>query len=180
MDKHRAFVVARWLAAGALGAWTARQFFVAGHAEIPATGALHGFYALAGLLGTVLCVAPELVRWAVLPFNRVIDAILLPGESGTPPADYTLARFYCQQMRYDEAYEEYLKIIHYHPRELAAYVEGMMTAGQAGRIDVAARFHRRGRRVFRNAEIRRRLQVAIEDSRLTAAAMAESPEMLAD
>ena len=176
MNRHRAFVAARWLLAGALGAWTARQFYSIGQTVDPSAGALHGFYMLAGLLGTVALVAPELVDWAVVPLNRLIDAVLLPGETGIPPADYTLARFYVQQLRYDEAVEEYFKIIHYHPRELPAYLEGMLTAGQAQQIPLIEKIHRMGRRAFRNAKIRAQLHAVLENSRLAAVVLADMPD----
>ena len=158
MNGHRAFVAARWLLAGALGAWTARQLFLAGTTENEATGLLRGFFGIAGILATVLLAAPDIVGWILTPIHGVIDSILLPGETGTPPADYTLARFYVQQLRYDEAVEEYLKIIHYHPRELPAYLEGMMTAGQSQQVPLIEKFHRLGRRAFRSAKIRAQLQ----------------------
>ena len=176
MNRPRASVAARWLLAGALGAWTARQFHVIGQTADPSAGALHGFYMLAGLLGAVALVAPELVGWAVMPLNVLIEAVLLPGETGAPPADYTLARFYVQQLRYDEAVEEYLKIIHYHPRELTAYLEGMMTAGQAQQVSLIDKFHRLGRRAFRSTKVRAQLQAVLENSRLTAAKLAEMPD----
>ena len=172
MNRHRAFVAARWLLAGALGAWTARQMFLAGTTDNEATGLLRGFFGIAGILATVLLLAPDLVGWILTPINGVIDSILLPCERGTPPADYTLARFYVQQLRYDEAVEEYLKIIHYHPRELPAYLEGMMTAGQAQQVALIEKFHRLGRRAFRGAKTRERLQTVWENSRLTATTLA--------
>lgn len=178
MNRHRAFTVLRWLAATALGLWTARQFYLVGHAPDGATmyGALHGMYGLGGLLTTVLLISPELADWGAMPLNRMFDAVLLPGESAPPPLDYTLARFYLQQMRYEEACEEYLKIIHYHPRALPAYLEGMASAGRAGRADLAARLHRRGRRVFRERKIRERLQHVLDDSLVAAAEAVQAEE----
>ncbi len=176
MNRHRAFVAARWLLAGALGTWTARQLFLAGTTDNEATGLLRGFFGIAGVLATVLLLAPDLVGWILTPINGVIDSILLPGERGTPPADYTLARFYVQQLRYDEAIEEYLKIIHYHPRELPAYLEGMMTAGQAQQTALIEKFHRLARRAFRGAKTRERLQIVLENSRLTAATLADASD----
>ncbi len=177
MNRHRALVAARWLVAGALGAWTARQLFIAGTAEDQSAGLLRGFFGIAGILGTVLLAAPDLVRWILTPINGVIDSILLPSERGTPPADYTLARFYVQQFRYHEAVEEYFKIIHYHPRELPAYFEGMMTAGQAQQTKLIEKFHRLGQRAFRNAKTREQLQTVLENSRLTAATLAQIPDV---
>lgn len=174
MNRHRAFVAVRWLAGVGVGVWTWRHALAAGRATVPVAGALNALFALAGLLVTVLLVAPDVVGWVLTPVNRLIDNILLPNDSGPPPVDYTLAHFYRRQMRYEEACDEYMKIIRYHPRELRAYVEGMLTAGEGGQTGLAARFHRLGRSAFRNVEVRRRLQLALDDSLLAAEARAEA------
>ena len=107
--------------------------------------------------GGVLLVAPEVVGWAVLPIHRWLDSLILPSESEPPPADYTLARFYATRMRYEEACEEYSKIIRYHPEESVAYLEGIRAASHAGDRKLAASFHRKGRRALRSPDERRLL-----------------------
>ena len=176
MNKRRAFVATRWLLAVALVAWTARQFLMAGRATVEMDGALHGIYALAGVLTAALLAAPEVVGWALTPLHRMVDAVLLPSGSEPPPVDYTLAHFYRQQMRYEEACEEYLKIIHYHPRQRRAYLEGIDAASLAGQPELAGKFYRLGRRVFRGPQIRRQLQDALQASRQTAALAAGDAE----
>ena len=173
MKKPRVSVVVRWLLACALAVWTARQATIAGTTTVEMVGVLRGFFALAGLLVTVLLAAPEVVGWAMVPLHRMVDAVLLPSES-EPPVDYTLAHFYRRQMRYGEAGEEYLKIIRYHPRERRAYLEGIDTAGRAGDAELAHKLHRLGQRNFRSPQIRRQLQAALEGSRLTIALAAET------
>ena len=180
MNKRRVFVVARWLLAAGLAIWTARQLFIAGTTTVLAAGAMHGFFGLAGLLGAAVLAAPEVVGWVISPLHRLIDAVLLPSESGPPPADYTLARFYCRQMRYEEATEEYLKIIHYHPRELTAYLEGTVAAGETGQMELARKFHRLGMRAFGSAAMRGQLDTALDASCLAAAHAAETGTGAAD
>ncbi len=180
VDGRRALAAVRWLAAAGVGAWTVRQAFLVGREEVDkAFAVLHSFDAFAGLLVTVLLVSPEVAGWALSPINRLIDAVLLPSETGLPPADYTLARMYRQRMRYDEACDEYLKIIRYHPQELRAYLEGMNTAGASRQIELAAKFYRLGQREFRRIETRRLLQHTLEEScasALLAEAAIDAPE----
>lgn len=165
VERGRVFAILRWLAAIGLGAWTVREAIRVGHEEQDLVfAAVHSLYAFAGLLASVLLVSSEVAWWALSPVNRIIDAVLSPGGYEPPPADYTLARMYRGQMRYEEACDEYLKIIRYHPRELRAYLEGMNTAGEARQTGLAARFYRLGKRAFRREETRRKLQAALEQS----------------
>lgn len=103
-------------------------------------------FGLAMLITACLFVGPEFVHWAVSPIHRALDAILLPSETLRPPVDYTLARFYHRQMRYDEACEEYFKIIEYHPQEVAAYLGGIEAATAANQRATAHKFYRLGLR----------------------------------
>ena len=163
--RRRVFTAARWLVGTALGVWTVRQAILVGREETDkAFAVLHSLYAFAGLLTTVLLVVPEVAGWVLAPVDRLIEAVLLPGDSEPPPVNYTLARMYHHQRRYEEACEEYFKIIRYHPRELSAYLEGMDTAGAARQPEVAAKFFRLGKRVFRREETLRKLQDALEQS----------------
>ena len=167
--KDGLFLTLRWLAGAALAVWTVRQAVLVGYEESNLVfAALHSLYALAGLLASVLLVSPELAGWTLTPLNRLIDAVLLPSDSEPPPVDYTLARVYREQMRYEESCDEYLKIIRYHPRELRAYLEGMQTAGEARQTKLAAKFYRLGQRAFRREETRRKLQKGFEESCLYA------------
>ena len=169
VERGKWFAVLRWLTALGLGAWTVRQAILVGREEDNLIfAAVHSLYAFAGLLTSVLLVSSELAWWALTPVNRIIDAVLSPGGYEPPPADYTLARVYRSQMRYEEACDEYLKIIRYHPRELRAYLEGMQTAGEARQTKLTAKFYRLGQRAFRREETRRKLQKGFEESCLFA------------
>ena len=143
MNRPRLGVVIRWTIGGIIALAGARALFLAMTHEASMGGVV-----LKILTGVVLVitaslfVAPEIVHLVVAPINYVLDAILLPSESLRPPVDYKLARFYSAQMRYEDACEEYLKILYYHPQEMDAYVEGIEAATAAGRRNTALKFYR--------------------------------------
>ncbi len=103
-------------------------------------------FGLAMLITSCLFIGPEIVHWTVYPIHYALDAILLPSETLRPPVDYTLARFYHRQRRYEEACEEYFKIIEYHPQEVSAYLEGIEAATSANQRATAHKFYRLGLR----------------------------------
>ena len=113
---------------------------------------------LAAMISGVLLIAPECVGWAVLPLHRLLDHVFLPSESVPPPLDYTLARRYASQLRFEDACEEYAKIVHYHPEEANAYLEGISAAHRARNPAQARKFYRAARRVMRAEDQRRLLE----------------------
>ena len=115
-------------------------------------------FGLAAMISGVLLVAPECVGWAVLPLHRLLDHIFLPSESEPPPLDYTLARRYAVQLRFEDACEEYAKIIRHHPEQADAYLEGISAARRAQDADRAGKFYRAARRVMRTEDQRRLLE----------------------
>ena len=96
------------------------------------------------LIFAALVVAPEMASWIATPFCRFIDNIYFPNTSDTPPVDYTLAQLYRKQWKYNIALQEYNKIIHYHPFELNAYIEGIQVAIEANDRKSAQRIFNRG------------------------------------
>ncbi len=117
---------------------------------------------LGGLLGGVVLMAPELVRWTLAPFSNLVDSILMPSETVVPPADLKLARSYGQSLRYEEASEEYARILQYHPDHTEACLEGIRAAGLAGDERQARKFHLAARRVLRARDQRRLLENVYE------------------
>ena len=53
---------------------------------------------------------------------------------------------------------EYAKIIHYHPEQKAAYLEGIQAAGRGGDKEMTRRFYRGARRVMRARDERALLE----------------------
>ncbi len=150
-------VVVRWLLAGLAGGG---GVFELAHVLATEGNMMAAFakslFGLAALISAVLFVSPEAVGWAVLPLHRLLDSLFLPSESAPPPVDFNLARFYAKHLRYEEACQEYEKIIRYHPEQTTAYLEGIQAAAQAGDEQLAGKFHRAARRVLRS-EVQRGL-----------------------
>jgi tetratricopeptide (TPR) repeat protein len=131
-------------------------------------------FGLASAVAGSVLVAPELAAWAVIPISSAFDAIFLGRRDfDPPPAAYTLARFYREQERYEEALEEYRKIIRYHPEEIAAYLEAIEIAQANALPKVARRLYRTGLRKIRVAADREQLHSAYQS-----ALAAPSPTLL--
>ena len=152
-------VLARWIAAALIGgggiSLLARVMATETNWVVVFGKSLFG---LTGLITGVLLIGPECVGWVLTPFNGLLDRILLPSDSDPPPADYTLARLYGGQLRYDEACEEYAKIVHYHPEQITACLEGIEAARRAGNDSQARKFYRAARRILRTVDQRRLLE----------------------
>ena len=159
MRLPRATVLARWTAAALTGGG---GMFLLARVMANETDWIAVFgkslFGLTGLMTGVLLISPECVGWALVPLNSVLDRILLPSDADPPPADYTLARLYGSQRRYEEACEEYAKIVHYHPEQITACLEGIEAARRAGNDAQARKFYRAARRILRTADQRRLLE----------------------
>ena len=159
MRLPRATVLARWTAAALTGGG---GMFLLARVMANETNWIAVFgkslFGLTGLITGVLLISPECVGWVLAPFNGLLDRNLLPSESVPPPADYTLARLYGGQLRYEEACEEYAKIVRYHPEQITACLEGIEAARRAGNDPQARKFYRAARRVLRTVDQRRLLE----------------------
>ena len=159
MNWPRATVIVRWIVAGAVGGG---GLFLLARVMANESNWMAVFgkslFGLAGLMTGIVLVAPEIVRWAVGPISHLLDNILLPSETVLPPVDFKLARFYGQGGRYEEACEEYLKTLHYHPDNAEACVEGIRAAALAGNESLAKKFYQRARRIMRSEEKRQWLE----------------------
>lgn len=147
MNRPRTSVIVRWVVAGVIVLAALRMLVrVVTHPDNMISAFVGSLFGLAMLIAACLFVGPEIVHWTVYPIHRALDAILLLSETLRPPVDYTLARFYHRQMRYEEACEEYVKILQYHPQEVAAYLGGIEAATAGNRRATAHKFYRLGRR----------------------------------
>ena len=85
------------------------------------------------LLISVLLMAPDtavkIAEWIAKPFA---DLFYPSEEFEKPPLSYKLARRYRQELRVDEAVQEYEKILFYYPKERDAYLELLELAKRAG------------------------------------------------
>jgi tetratricopeptide (TPR) repeat protein len=74
------------------------------------------------VIGAIL-IAPELVAIVTKPLFALADSIFFPGgKLSKPVLSYTLPEFYTKEGRFDEALDEYRKILRYYPREGQAYL----------------------------------------------------------
>ena len=164
MSKPLFAVIVRWIVAIAL-LWVAVRLLVGAANGGDYLGAFAKcLYGFAAMMSGVILLGPELVRWAAIPIQRLLTSILFPGGSGTPPVDYTLARFYRRQARHDESVEQYLKIVHYHPQEIAAYLEGIDAAIAATDPESARKLYRSGMRRLRTPAARHQLELTYKSA----------------
>ena len=179
MRLPRATVLARWIAAALVGGGGLYLLARVMTAESnPIAIFAKSLFGLAGIIAGVVLIAPECVGWVLAPFMGLLDRILLPSESEPPPVDYTLARLYSGQLRYEEACEEYAKILRYHPEQFSACLEGIDAAHRAGNEAQARRFYRAARRIWLGADQRRLLE-NVYALRYTSPAPADEPESAA-
>jgi len=126
------FAVVRWLLAAACLIFSFMRMTAALKIEgIGAAG--HVIFSMGAFITAILLIAPEtafrLAEWCSRPFTN----ILFPSEEfRKPPLSYLLARKYNTELRFDEAIEQYQKIILHYPDETAAYVELLELARDLG------------------------------------------------
>ncbi len=110
---------------------------------------------IAGLLTMVsgsFFFAPEM-RWLISDrVARLVSGFIYPEATGEPPLDYTLPRFYRKKERLPEALEHYQRILHYYPKDLTAYMEGIEVAWELEDPTEAERLYKRGRRKLCDAD----------------------------
>lgn len=80
-----------------------------------------------GLIGFVVLMGPELVRIATWPMMKLVDLVVYPDERfQRPPLDQRLALFYVRRGMWEQAADEYERILSYYPGELQLY-EALMS-----------------------------------------------------
>ena len=116
-------VLLRWLLAGWCVYFAIRQMASAlkieGYAAAPFL-----LFGMGAFIAAVCLIAPETVVKICEFCSRPLTNIIYPNATADKPClSYRLAHLYVKQMRFADAAEEYQKIIHYYPRERAAYLE---------------------------------------------------------
>jgi hypothetical protein len=105
---------------------------------------------------------PEINRCVVLPLLRMVDNIYYPTDSSDrPPLNYRLADAYLGRGHTEDALEEYLHILHFHPQELPAYIAAIsiLLEREEDELD-AKKLFRTGMRKIRNEGHRNALKNA--------------------
>ncbi len=78
--------------------------------------------AVAFLIPGLALLWPWIFRLAIHPFTSFIEAIYSPKQPLEKPLlNLSLPTYYINESRYEEALEEYQKILRYYPREAEAY-----------------------------------------------------------
>ncbi len=143
--KHTIILLVRWAAAIGFGI---ASYVIGSETAAQETGDFNAvmplLYSIGLLMLAVICIAPELMHWGSIPIRMMFDGLFTSSERGVPPPDYNVTRVYCEQERYAEALEQYQQIIHYHPDEFLAYVEGIQLAFQVEEPEIAERLYKKG------------------------------------
>ena len=165
MSKQTALILARWVVALTLiakGVLILSRMAGAEGGDTLGTAA-YSLFSFAAIIAGVLLAVPELVPWASAPVWRFLTGIVFPDDKfDRPPVNYALPRGYRERRRPDDAIQEYLKIVHYHPQELPAYLECMEVMIEAGDISGAENVRATGLRKLRSAKARRELKEKLD------------------
>ena len=78
------------------------------------------------IVAATMLLLPETVPFVSRPFTAFIDGIYGTGPGKEkPPFDCRLARGYVKQERYEDAVDEYARVMKYHPKEMEPYRESI-------------------------------------------------------
>ena len=82
---------------------------------------------------SAVLIGPEVSQLFSLGPSAFIDAVFFPGgREARPPYTLKLARFYVQKNRWDDAEEEYARMLSFYPRALEAWEERLALAFRRG------------------------------------------------
>ncbi len=95
-------------------------------------------------IGMLICLLPEVVYLVSTPVRNFFSGIFFPQETEVAPPDYNLVQVYREQGRYEEAIEQYMKIIKNHPEELLAYIGAIQCAHLLGDRELAEKIAKKG------------------------------------
>lgn len=104
--------------------------------------------------GVVLCVLgviailTNLIEILTKPFTMFIDAVFFPGGAFSKPVlNLKLPEYYLREGRFDEALDEYKKIIRHYPDEAAAYEGAIdLLVNEFKDLGEAKKLHRKSKR----------------------------------
>jgi hypothetical protein len=118
------------------------------------------------LIVGLVFVGRDLARLFSWPLTCFVDVIYGTGPGdGKPPLNYHLARGYTASGRFEEAVDEYARIMTFYPRELEPYSECIRILLEIGDDpSEAARYLHRGLRHLRGSASKKRLRAAYRES----------------
>lgn len=86
-----------------------------------------------GAILSAILIGPELVQWVAMGPMALIDAVFFPGgREARPPYSLKLARYYTVEKRWEEAEEEYARMLSFYPDRLEAWQERLELASRRG------------------------------------------------
>jgi len=98
-------------------------------------------FSLGCLIAAILLLIPETVKPTCHYLSGRIVAFVFPDHKFSKPAlTYALARRYIELERYEDAIQEYAKIIHYYPAETEAYLGIISASSLAGETLLAEKY----------------------------------------
>ncbi|MFT5468477.1 MAG: tetratricopeptide (TPR) repeat protein [Verrucomicrobiales bacterium] len=106
-----------------------------------------------------------LLKELLWPFTWMVDAFFGTGagEGGKPPLDLRLAQFYVKEGRFEEALEEYLRVMKFHPYVAETWEQAiLMTAKVSPDRAKVDRLFRRALRKLRNLEDQAAIRAAYD------------------
>jgi tetratricopeptide (TPR) repeat protein len=146
-------VILRWLLAGiCVGAFIILMQRATVSDFVPAAAQV--IFAMLALISSVFLIIPETVKPFAALAGECFGSIFFPNTRfQKPPLSYLLANLYFKEMRYEEAVEEYRKIIRYYPDESTAYLELISIYQLTGETKLAKKYLNRFKRRFKHTSI---------------------------
>jgi len=141
-------VILRWLLAGiCVGAFIILMQRATVSDFVPAAAQV--IFAMLALISSVFLIIPETVKPFAALAGECFGSIFFPNTRfQKPPLSYLLANLYYKEMRYEDALEEYQKIIRYYPNERTAYLELISICQLIGETKLARKYLHRFKRRF--------------------------------
>lgn len=101
-------------------------------------------FALVCFIVSILLLIPETVKPTCRYLSGRIVAFVFPDHKFSKPAlTYALASKYIELERYEDAMQEYAKIIHYYPGETEAYLGMISASSLAGEMRLAEKYQKK-------------------------------------
>lgn len=101
-------------------------------------------FSLVCFIASILLLIPETVKPTCHYLSGLIVSFIFPDHKFSKPSlSYALARRYIEQSRYDDAMQEYGKIIHYYPGEIEAYLGMISASSLAGETQLAEKYKKK-------------------------------------
>ncbi|MEY4485213.1 MAG: hypothetical protein RL693_2665 [Verrucomicrobiota bacterium] len=137
------FVIIRWLLAVACSVFSVK-LMIKGLAQESLAAAPFLIISFGSIIAAVLSIAPDTAFKIAEAFSGLFTGIFFPDDKfSKPPLSYLLARRYAEELRTEDAINEYINILHYYPREHDAYLELTALAKSTGHEKIYRQYYRK-------------------------------------